>query len=110
MIRTAAAVGSAAVALLLAAPVAQADNQSFLGAVGDLSALVGSDAGLLKVGKGSCHLLGPNEITMFGIIPDRVADMVWEKNPMLERPQAVRIVNAAKDNLCPGTGMFGYAT
>ena len=97
---------------VITVPVAHADNDSFLAAVGDLTPkLNNNDPGLmLRVGKGACYLLGPNDASAIGIIPDRVADFVWQKHGRLERADAVRIVNAAKDNLCPGTGMFGYAS
>lgn len=106
-LRTAAVVCLVPVAML-AAPAASADNQSYLSAVSaaGLTADHGDD-GMLKVGKGACYLLAPHAGYIFGILPDRVADIVWQQNPQLEHNQAAIIVNAAIDNLCPGSNAMG---
>lgn len=98
----------AALAIGVAAPAA-ADNQSYLDAISTFNSPTGTD-GLLKVGKGACSLLRPNNALMFGRSPNVVAQMVWEQNPQLERDEATQIVNAAIDNLCPGVNPFGYAS
>ena len=104
-------VAAAATAIFgLAAPPASADNASFLTTMDSLglSSKQGAE-GLLKAGKGACSLLRPDYGLMFGRSPNLVAEKVWEANPMLERPEAAQLVNAAIDNLCPGVNMLGYA-
>lgn len=102
------AAAMAVVGVGLAAPAA-ADNQSYLDAISTFSSPQGSD-GLLKIGKGACSLLRPNNAMMFGRNPNLVAQMVWEQNPQLERPDATILVNAAIDQLCPGVNPLGYAS
>lgn len=96
--------------LVVAAP-ANADNASFLGRMNEigLSSELG-DSGLLQVGKAACGMLRPDYGLMFGRHPNLVADIVWQKNPMLERNEAGLLVNAAIDNLCPGVNALGYAS
>lgn len=92
------------------APVASADNESYLTAVnGPLSSKDGPE-GLLAAGKDACRLMRPNSYLMFGRSANVVAGMVWEANPLLERDQATLLVNAAIDHLCPGVNPFGYAS
>lgn len=90
------------------APTANADNESFLAAVSSLQSEEGP-AGLLKVGKGACSIMQPDGALWFGRHPNVAADIVWQNNPMMERPEAVLLVNAAIDHLCPGVNPFGYA-
>lgn len=95
---------------LVTAPTAGADNASYLVRMNELG-LVSEfgDSGLLGTGKAACGLLAPTAGLMFGRHPNRVADIVWEQNPMLERNEAALVVNAAIDNLCPGVNPWGYA-
>lgn len=96
---------------LIAAPSATADNNSYLDALRGLGLTAEEgDAGALKVGKGACALLAPGPGLLYGRHPNYVAQIVWEKNPMLERHQAAQLVNAAIDNLCPGVNLMGHAT
>lgn len=96
-----------AVAALVAAPAASADNQSFVDAL--TAQGFTSAESYLATGKVACSALKPQAGLMFGRHPNLVAEMVWTANPSLERPQAAQIVNAAIDNLCPGVNAFGYA-
>lgn len=110
MRRVFSAIALAVVSVALAAP-ASADNASYLIAVkgAGLSAKNG-DEGLLANGKDACRMLSPaGSGNMFGLSPNLVADRVWQNNAMLERPDAVVIVNAAIDNLCPGVNPWGHA-
>lgn len=97
-------------AAVVSAPTSTADDGSYLGAVGDLANLVGNVPSLLKVGSGACTLLAPSNAAVFGVFPGRVVELVQQKNPKLARDQAVRIVNAAEDNLCPDVSHFGRAS
>jgi hypothetical protein len=101
---------SVASMFLLCAPAANADNQSFLGAMNGLG-LTSKDGveGLLQVGKAACGMLAPSPGLMFGRAPNLVAQIVWQNNPLLERNEAAELVNAAIDNLCPGVNPLGYA-
>jgi hypothetical protein len=103
---------TAAVAtMLMVAPAAHADNQSFLDAM-NAAGLSSQDGAsdMLRVGKGACGLMAPSPGLMFGRSPNLVADLVWRGNPMLERPEAAVVVNAALDNLCPGATPFPRAS
>jgi hypothetical protein len=93
-----------------AAP-AHADNDSYLAAVNalGLNSKLGPE-GLLQAGKGACGMLEPSPGLMFGLHPNRVADIVWQGNPLLERDKATQLVNAAIDNLCPGVNAWGHAS
>jgi hypothetical protein len=44
------------------------------------------------------------------IAPNPVAEIIWQQNSLLDRPDAVRIVNAAIDDLCPNPNPFGNAS
>ena len=106
--RVTAALTAAAAVAIAAAPTAAADNASYLAAVNQFTTPTGAD-GLLRTGKAACNLLKPTYGLMFGRHPNLVAEIVWEQNPQLERPEAAIIVNAAIDHLCPGVNMLGYA-
>ena len=103
--------GASAVASVLLAPAAKADNASYLAAVKGLGLNSNlGDEGLLQAGKGVCAMLAPSPAFMWGLGPNIVAKKVWEQNPMLERDQAALLVNAATDNLCPGVNIYGHAS
>jgi hypothetical protein len=98
-----------AAALGLAAP-AHADNASYLAALAGTGLHDQKPDGLLTVGHYVCGALEPSPGLMFGLAPNKVADIVWQNNPELERDQATQVVNAAIDNLCPVATPFGHAS
>lgn len=100
---------AAIIAAILTAAPAAADNQSFLAAVSDLHSGYGPD-GLLSAGKNACGIMRPGPFHEFGRSANIAAELVWQANPQLERPQAAQLVNAAIDNLCPPVNMYGYAS
>lgn len=104
-IGVAAAILLGAVGVVTAAP-ASADNASYLGALGGYKTRPDD---LLMAGKFACGQLQPRPGYMFGLHPNVVADRVWQYNSAFERDEAVAVVNAAIDNLCPGVNMLGHA-
>jgi hypothetical protein len=101
---------TAAIATMLgfAAP-AHADNASYLAALNAAGLQDKTPDGMLSVGHYACGALEPSPGLMFGLHPNKVADIIWQQNPELERDQATLVVNAAIDNLCPGASVFGHA-
>lgn len=94
---------------LLCAPAAAADNQSYLAAVNSLQPKANA-ATLLSAGKSACGIMAPGPGHEFGRMANVAVDIVWRNNALLERSDAVQLVNAAIDNLCPPPPFGGYAS